>query len=96
MPVCARCTGLYVAGAIGACLAWAGAASAPRRMRTMLLTSALPMAFTLALEWLGLWQPSNVTRAISSLPLGVTAGWIFVRLLRADASVPSGSQAPGL
>jgi uncharacterized membrane protein len=89
MPVCARCTGLYLAGAIAACLAWAGAASAPRRTRRVILFGAAPIAVTVALEWLGLWHPSNVTRAISSLPLGAAAGWIFVRLLRSEASVPS-------
>jgi uncharacterized membrane protein len=84
MPVCARCTGLYLAGAFAACLAWTGRALAPRRTRAVILWSAAPMAITLAVEWLGLWHPPNAVRAISSLPLGAAAGWIFVRLLRAE------------
>jgi uncharacterized membrane protein len=96
MPVCARCTGLYVAGVLGACLAWAGAASAPRRMRAVMLTSAAPMAVTVVLEWVGLWQPANLTRAIVSVPPGVAAGWIVVRMLRAEARAASAGQTTGL
>lgn len=85
LPVCARCTGLYASGAIAALLAWIGTATEPRRGRTALLAAALPTAMTVALEWTGVAHFSNATRALASLPLGLAAGWIFVRTLRAEA-----------
>jgi hypothetical protein len=93
MPVCARCAGLYASGALGAA---AAGASARRRLalpgaggtRLLLATAAAPTVATVALEWLGLVQPPNAARAIAALPLGAAAGWIFVRLLLAEAHAP--------
>ena len=84
MPVCARCTGLYVAGALGALVAWGGTARAPSRVRLFLAVAAVPTAVTLAGEWLGLMQPGNGMRAAAALSLGATAGWVVVRLLRVE------------
>jgi uncharacterized membrane protein len=85
LAVCARCLGLYAGGAAGALMAWRRALSAPSRVRRALLLSALPTAFTVALEWLGLWLPSNMIRFASAVPLGAVASWVFVRTLRAEA-----------
>lgn len=77
-----------VLGAVGALVAWF-AARRPRtnrRTRSLLLWAALPTAVTVALELLGLWQTSNLLRAVSALPLGASAGWIFVQSLRAEAA----------
>ena len=84
LPVCARCTGLYVSGAAGALLAWFGLARVPRRIRRYLLLAAIPTAATLVLEWLQLVAPGNAARALAALPLGGLAGWTCVRLLRAE------------
>ena len=84
LAVCARCTGLYVAGAIGALAAWPGVARVPARTRRLVLFAALPTAITLAVEWSGAANPGNVLRAASALPLGAVAGWLFVRLLRVE------------
>jgi uncharacterized membrane protein len=86
LPVCARCTGLYAAGALSAVLALTGTAVVPRRARATLIAAALPTAVTVALEWGGAARFSNVIRALASLPLGAAAAWIFVRMLRAEAS----------
>jgi uncharacterized membrane protein len=88
LPVCARCTGLYVSGAVGALVAWFAARRprAARRTRVLLLWAALPTALTVALEFVGLLQTSNMLRALSALPLGASAGWIFIQLLRAEAA----------
>jgi uncharacterized membrane protein len=89
LPVCARCAGLYVAGALGALLAWM-----PRRRpsasrdRLVLLVCAIPTAATWSLEVAGLTGFSNEARALAALPLGLAAGWLFVRALRADAGEP--------
>jgi len=88
LPVCARCTGLYVSGAIGAVAAWIGSrrrVTTPRRARAVLLTSAVPTVVTVGLEMLGVAHPSSAMRALAALPLGLAAGWVFVRSLRAEA-----------
>ena len=88
-PVCARCTGLYVSGAAGALVAWLGGAPPPDQSAHRGRCSsgaAIPTAVTVALELLGLWHTSNLLRAVSALPLGASAGWIFVQSLRAEAA----------
>jgi uncharacterized membrane protein len=89
MPVCARCFGLYAAGAAGALAASVVAAGTvrggSREVRIVLAVAAAPTAVTIALEWFGLAFPSNTMRAAASLPLGAAAGWTFVRLLHAPS-----------
>ena len=87
MPVCGRCTGLYVAAPFGAALVlapWRGRWSAERRRRFLLWAGA-PTAATFLLEITGLWDPGNVWRAVAALPLGaavaaLAAGAIAGRL----------------
>jgi hypothetical protein len=78
LPVCARCTGLYLSAAVGVVFAWCRAA--PRRAlpfaawRRRLLLAALPTAATLVVEW---WWPamtSPLARALAAIPLGAVAG----------------------
>jgi uncharacterized membrane protein len=85
VPVCARCTGLYVAGALGALAGWLGASAAPRRTRALIAVASVPTALTLAVEWSGLAAPGNLMRAGAALPLGAAAAWLFVRMLRAES-----------
>jgi uncharacterized membrane protein len=84
LAVCGRCTGLYVAGALGSLIAWAGSAHVPANTRMLILVAALPTALTLAIEWIGLANPGNAARALAAAPLGAAAGWLFVRLLRVE------------
>ena len=86
MPVCARCTGLYVSGAAGAVAAWMVVPLMPRRTRAAILAAALPTVVTLVAEWSGLVQPGNAARALAAVPLGAVSGWVFVRMLRAEAA----------
>lgn len=86
LPVCARCTGLYLSAALGALFAWFGGARMPPGVKAMLAVAALPTLLTVAIEWAGVASPSNVLRAAAALPLGVAAGWILIRLLRAESS----------
>lgn len=86
LPVCGRCFGLYLSGALGALVAWfAPWGITPRETRLVLVVAAIPTALTVSLEFIGLVQPTNLVRATSALPLGAAAAWIFVRSLRADA-----------
>lgn len=85
-PVCARCFGLYASGAIGAVMAWM-----PRRRRYrerasrdrwVLLACALPTVVSWGLEQAAMIAPGNALRAFAAVPLGLAAGWIFIRALR--------------
>jgi len=62
------------------------AAGDARRARMIFAIAALPTVVTVALEFAGAAHPSNAVRAFASLPLGAAAGWLFVRMLIADAA----------
>lgn len=86
-PVCARCFGLYAAGAAGALLGWTSLAGSRRtsRARALLIAAAVPTLVTFSLEFAGLAAFSNTIRFAAALPLGVAAGWLFVGVLRDEA-----------
>jgi uncharacterized membrane protein len=85
MPVCARCTGLYVsaAGAVPLALLVAVPLTA-RRARLVLAAAALPTAVTWLLEYAGVMPFSNMARAIAALPLGFAAAWLVITQCRID------------
>jgi uncharacterized membrane protein len=81
LPVCARCAGLYLGAAIGACVwAWAGRRSLLTVARTAALRlvaiAGLPTAITVATAWVGVMDPPNAWRAALALPLGAAAGLV--------------------
>lgn len=82
LPVCARCFGLYLSGAVGlvAVSRRRGSISAATT-RLLLVIAALPIAITVALEWLGLIHTTNVVRMLTGLPLGFAAALVIVRSL---------------
>jgi len=84
LPVCARCFGLYVAGALGAAAAWSSRRRLGRQTRAVLALAAIPTAVTWTAEVAGLAAFSNTARALAALPLGLVGGWVFVQLLRYD------------
>jgi uncharacterized membrane protein len=82
LPVCARCFGLYVAGAAGLIVAWRRRRTlSARAVQTLLALAALPIVTTVALEWLGAIETSNLQRMVTGLPLGFAAGVVVVRSL---------------
>jgi uncharacterized membrane protein len=84
MPVCARCFGLYAGGAAGLALAWGFRRRwSPRALKASLFTGAVPIALTVAVEWLRVIETSNVLRWLTGVPLGLVAGFAIVGLLRA-------------
>ena len=88
MPVCARCAGLYVSGAAGALLGWVLVVGlCAGRRQALLLAAAAPTALTWGSEMLGLHPFSEMARAAAAAPLGLVAGWLFVVMLRYDASL---------
>jgi uncharacterized membrane protein len=90
LPVCARCTGIYVGAALAAAMAIArielGSVSrTPRpasssRARLFLAVAAAPVLVTLAYEWITGRTPSNEVRAMSGACIGAAVAWVLIRL----------------
>lgn len=88
-PVCARCSGLYLAAPVGAV---AALTSRRRRHKTtpgrlpesfdlsMLAALAVPTAFTFVAEHGGLMLVSSSVRFLTALPLGAAIAWVIVRV----------------
>jgi uncharacterized membrane protein len=93
MPVCARCSGLYVSAAAGTLLAWPRRRRTARMPRGLLFAAALPTAITFTLEVIGVMRFSNVLRTLAALPLGACAGWLFVQMLRYDSRLDGDKNA---
>jgi uncharacterized membrane protein len=80
VPVCARCLGIYAGAVVGAAIHVLGVFAthaarwrvlSPRSARRVFLVSVLPTFMTIALEWSGVWQGTNIVRAIAGVVLGV-------------------------
>ena len=91
-PVCARCTGLYLSGAIGLA-GWWGVKLArhwrpnhvdPRSAVRTLILASIPTLISVGAAVIGLWDGSNVTRAVLAIPLGVSAGAIVAAVSTKD------------
>jgi uncharacterized membrane protein len=94
LPVCARCAGLYVSGAVAAMAAWmfSRRPGVPANTRRVVVLAAIPTALSVILEWTGILDPTNLGRFLCALPLGAGAAWIFVQALRAEARLPPSPQ----
>lgn len=96
LPVCARCMGLYLGGAIGALL-WVTASGvrrdlrsrmarsgAPHDLRMALIALALPTIFSVVTAVVGWWDPGNAVRAWLALPLGAIGGLLLTAAAAGD------------
>jgi uncharacterized membrane protein len=79
LPVCARCTGLYLAAPFGLAGVMFMRRRKPaddrtyRRWRTAFVVAAAPTVISVGLEWIGgPGLSSNISRALTALPLGAT------------------------
>lgn len=92
LPVCARCAGLYLSGMMGFAGWWAlkwavrrrPIAVAPSRALRAVLLASVPTGASLSLAALGVWDGSNLTRALLALPLGACAGAIVAAVAAKD------------
>jgi uncharacterized membrane protein len=101
LPVCARCTGIYLGAALaairsaGASRSRSGAVgrealagrlpSGVHGARTIVIVALIPSLATLVYEWTTGEVPSNWIRFAAGLPLGVVVSW----LVHAPAAMPS-------
>ena len=89
LPVCARCTGLYLAAPAGAAVALVlrrrrrtrGGRGTGEGWRSGLMLAALPTMLTLGAEWTGLASVPAVARAAAALPLGFAVSWLVAGTL---------------
>ena len=92
LPLCARCTGLYLSGAIGV-LGWILMKSArrwraipvpPRAALWIVAGAAVPTAMSYITGVSGVWDGSNLTRAVLAVPLGLAAGAVVAAVATKD------------
>ena len=92
LPVCARCTGLYLSGAAGLLgwLIWKTAQSwrrfvvRPRVALAIVIVAGVPTALSYATGVIGVWDGSNITRALLAVPLGASAGAVVAAVATKD------------
>ena len=88
LPVCARCTGLYLGAAVTALMSARMRASTAgwiwNRARPLLCIAAAPTAVTLLYEWFAGSMPGHWIRAAAGVPLGA----IVMLVVLAAASGP--------
>ena len=91
-PVCARCTGLHLSAAAGI-LGWVALKIAsrwrprfidPRLAVRVIVIAAIPTVVSFATGVIGLWDGSNMTRALLAVPLGAGAGAIVAAVATKD------------
>jgi uncharacterized membrane protein len=92
LPVCARCTGLYLSAAV-VLLAWwavrfirrsAPIAFTPRTALRAIAIAAIPTIVSWTLGVIGIWDGTNVIRALLAIPLGATAGAVVAAVSTKD------------
>lgn len=96
LPVCARCLGIYAGLGVVAmfrvlCSTVPG--TTVRGMRVTLLAAA-PTVVTVAAEWLGVWEPSNLARALSGVPLGAVVAFVVIDAMATLHYEPCAPQRP--
>jgi uncharacterized membrane protein len=92
LPICARCTGLYLSGAAGfigwaaikVTRGWRGWQIRPRIALAIVAASAVPTVLSVASGMLGLWDGSNATRALLAIPFGLAAGAVVAAVATKD------------
>lgn len=102
-PVCARCSGLYLAAPFGALALLArrryvGRGSSRAKVGVfgaaratpyvrILALAAIPTALTLLWEWGGMGTPSNLIRFTTALPLGAAVMWVLLQVAGTRESI---------
>jgi len=77
-PVCARCSGLYLAAPFAAVIAVSRRRVTTHPPLRLLAVAAVPTALTLFWEWGGLGMPPNLWRLATALPLGAAVTIVLI------------------
>lgn len=79
-PVCARCSGLYLAAPLGVGWFLLRRRRGPVRVRLdrALALAAVPTVLTVAWEWAGQGMPPNPVRFLTAIPLGAAVAWVLL------------------
>ena len=95
LPVCARCTGIYVGAAMAAVVVVALVsvvqpfrpamsaglkACTTETVRPVVVLASLPTIATLVFEWTTGVTPSNAVRFAAGLPLGAVVSWLVSKV----------------
>ena len=78
MPVCARCTGIYIGAATAAIASPLAPTLRDRSARRMLILAAIPTIATLIYEWTAGVMPANWIRALAGVPIGAAVSLVAV------------------
>lgn len=92
LPVCARCTGLYLSGVAGLTAwcavkllrGWRPQTLSPRLAMGLLAIVAAPTVVSYLTGVFGVWDGTNLTRAMFAVPLGVVAGAVLAAVSTKD------------
>ena len=92
LPVCARCAGLYLSGAAGflgwfiwkTARGWQRFVVPPRAAVAIVIVAGVPTALSYATGVIGVWDGSNITRALLAVPLGASAGAVVAAVATKD------------
>lgn len=78
MPVCARCTGIYLGAAVVGILAVVARIAGTRGFSraSVVALALLPTAATLVYEWTTGVMPSNTIRCAAGVMLGAAVAWL--------------------
>ena len=97
LPVCARCTGIYLgaAAAVLIALTLTNGTGAPgldgplpgRNARRAVVLALVPALLSLVWEWTTGHTPSNVVRAATGAVMGSVVAWVVMAALRAGRPV---------
>ncbi len=82
-PVCARCSGLYLAAPLAVVMAFRRRTRRPEvpgLSLRLLAIAAVPTVLTLLWEWGGAGTPSNLWRFTTALPLGAAIALVLVQV----------------
>ena len=89
-PVCARCSGLYLGAAVGACFGFALRVRRwvrGREVIALLGVASLPTVTSWIAEWAFRAPVTNVARAMAALPLGVAMAATIVAVASSSPKV---------
>ena len=79
-PVCARCSGLYLAAPAGAWLALGLSRRRASGFPLLVPIAALPTAVSMLVEWATPSSVSSLARCLAALPLGAWVAFAIVRV----------------